>query len=85
VEAVEILCLASTRARSPPFHPILTHTHPIPSLTPPKTLQRLGFYDPLRKETNLNAPAIKKWLSLGAQPSETVGRLLSKAMITADE
>lgn len=44
-------------------------------------LQELGWYDPLRKETNLNAPAIKKWLSVGAQPSETVGRLLKKAMV----
>jgi len=43
--------------------------------------QELGWYDPLRKETNLNAPAIKKWLSVGAQPSETVGRLLKKAMV----
>ena len=43
--------------------------------------QRLGYYDPLRKETNLNAPAIKKWLEVGAQPSETVGNLLRKAMI----
>ena len=43
--------------------------------------QRLGCYDPLRKETNLNAPAIKKWLEVGAQPSETVGNLLRRAMI----
>jgi ribosomal protein S16 len=43
--------------------------------------QELGWYDPLRKETNLNAPAIKKWLSVGAQPTETVERLLKKAMI----
>jgi small subunit ribosomal protein S16 len=44
-------------------------------------LQRLGFYDPLKKETNLNAPAIKKWLGVGAQPSETVTNLLKKAMV----
>ena len=44
-------------------------------------LQELGWYDPLRKETNLNAPAIKKWLAVGAQPSDTVGRLLKKAMV----
>ncbi len=43
--------------------------------------QRLGYYDPLRKETNLNAPAIQKWLEVGAQPSETVGNLLRRAMI----
>ena len=31
-----------------------------------KPLEFLGWYNPLNKETNLNAPAIKKWLS-GAQ------------------
>ncbi len=68
---------------------------PIPGLKPPvpeqfcrrcsprsaMRAQELGWYDPLRKETNLNAPAIKKWLSVGAQPSETVEKLLKKAMI----
>lgn len=44
-------------------------------------LQNLGWYDPLRKETNLNAPAIKKWLAVGAQPSDTVRALLKKAMV----
>ncbi|KAK9824395.1 hypothetical protein WJX72_009969 [[Myrmecia] bisecta] len=46
-----------------------------------RPLEELGWYDPLRKETNLNAPAIKKWLAVGAQPSETVGNLLKKAMV----
>lgn len=44
-------------------------------------LEYLGWYDPLKKETNLNAPAIKKWLEHGALPSETVGNLLKKAYI----
>ncbi len=44
-------------------------------------MQELGWYNPLTKETNLNAPAIKKWLQTGAQPSQTVGHLLRKAMI----
>lgn len=42
-------------------------------------IEYLGWYDPLRKETNLNAPAIKKWLGQGAQPSDTVRNLLKKA------
>jgi small subunit ribosomal protein S16 len=42
-------------------------------------IEYLGWYDPLRKETNLNAPAIKKWLQNGAQPSDTVRNLLKKA------
>ena len=44
-------------------------------------LQELGWYDPLKKDTNLNAPAIKKWLAVGAKPSDTVEVLLRKAMV----
>ena len=39
------------------------------------------WYDPLKKETNLNAPALKKWLANGAQPSDTVKALLQKAFV----
>lgn len=48
-------------------------------------LEYLGWYDPLKKETNLNAPAIKKWLSVGALPSETVRNLLKKAFVIQPE
>ena len=44
-------------------------------------LEYLGWYDPIKKEANLNAPAIKKWLSVGALPSDTVNALLKKAMV----
>ena len=44
-------------------------------------MQYLGWYDPLKKETSLNAPAIKKWVEVGAIPSQTVGNLLKKAMV----
>ena len=46
-----------------------------------KPLEYLGWYDPIKKEANLNAPAIKKWLSVGALPSDTVQSLLKKAMV----
>ncbi|CAL8464859.1 g4394 [Coccomyxa elongata] len=46
-----------------------------------RPIERLGHYDPLKKETNLNAPAIKKWLDVGAVPSDTVRNLLKKAMV----
>lgn len=35
----------------------------------------------LVQETNLNAPAIKKWLAVGALPSSTVENLLMKAFV----
>lgn len=46
-----------------------------------RPIEYLGWYDPLKKETNLNAPAIKKWLQVGAQPSDTVKNLLKKAYV----
>jgi len=46
-----------------------------------RPLEYLGFYDPMKKETQLNAPAIKKWLENGAIPSDTVANLLKKALI----
>ena len=46
-----------------------------------RPLEYLGWYDPLKKEANLNAPAIKKWLGVGAQPSDTVAALLKRAMV----
>jgi len=39
---------------------------------------------PPPQETQLKAPEIKKWLNTGALPSETVERLLKKAMIIVD-
>lgn len=50
-----------------------------------KPLEYLGWHDPLNDETNLNAPAIKKWLQCGAQPSDTVRNLLKKAMVITEE
>ena len=35
----------------------------------------------MTKETNLDAPAIKKWISVGAKPSEAAARILKKAMV----
>ena len=35
----------------------------------------------MKKQSNLNAPAIKAWLSKGAQPTETVEALLKKSLI----
>jgi len=44
-------------------------------------IEFLGWYDPLKKETNLNAPSIKKWLAVGAQPTDSVRSLLKKAFV----
>lgn len=39
-------------------------------------LEILGFYNPISKEKSLKQDRIKYWLSVGAQPSDTVHNLL---------
>jgi small subunit ribosomal protein S16 len=47
-----------------------------------KYIELLGFYNPLSKpaEVRLNAERINHWLSVGAQPTETVDRLIKTHM-----
>ena len=49
-------------------------------------LENLGYYDPVpekdgNKHVGLNIERIKYWLSVGAQPTGTVARLLGQAGI----
>ena len=44
-------------------------------------LEQIGVYDPTRNpyEFRVDAERVKHWLSVGAQPSDTVRELLKKA------
>lgn len=42
-------------------------------------LELVGTYNPISKETKINEEVALKWLTIGAQPSDTVRNLLSKA------
>lgn len=44
-------------------------------------LELVGTYNPISKETKINEEIALKWLKTGAQPSDTVKNLLSKAGI----
>lgn len=50
-----------------------------------KTIEELGHFDPIepddQKAVKLNDERIRYWLSVGAQPSDTVWSLLRKAGI----
>ena len=46
-----------------------------------KVLEELGFYNPRNDETRLNVPAIVERLKQGAQPTETVRSILTKAKV----
>ena len=47
-----------------------------------RVIEELGWYDPNAKspenETSLNRERIEYWLSVGAQPSDTVRQLLKR-------
>lgn len=44
-------------------------------------IELVGTYNPIANETKINEEVALKWLNLGAQPSDTVKNLLSKAGI----
>nr|QWK49671.1 ribosomal protein S16 [Ulmus lanceifolia] len=44
-----------------------------------RDLQKVGFYDPIKNQTDLNVPAILYFLEKGAQPTGTVHDILKKA------
>ncbi|MEB3227549.1 MAG: 30S ribosomal protein S16 [Synechocystis sp.] len=46
-----------------------------------RPLQELGFYNPRTDETRLDVPAIIKRLKEGAQPTDTVRAILTKAQV----
>ena len=46
-----------------------------------RPIEELGFYNPRTDETRLNVPAIVKRLQQGAQPSDTVRNILTKAKV----
>ncbi len=43
-----------------------------------RAIEYLGFYNPISKEKKLDKKRIKYWLSVGAQPTQTVAYLLAK-------
>ncbi len=46
-----------------------------------RPLEELGFYNPRTDETRLNVPGLVKRVKQGAQPTDTVRRILEKAHV----
>ncbi|KAL5563393.1 hypothetical protein UlMin_033140 [Ulmus minor] len=44
-----------------------------------RDLRKVGFYDPIKNQTDLNVPIILYFLKKGAQPTRTVHDILKKA------
>ena len=46
-----------------------------------RPIEELGYYNPITKHYKFDGEKIKKWLSYGVKPTETVITLLKKAEI----
>jgi small subunit ribosomal protein S16 len=46
-----------------------------------RPIDELGYYNPITKNYKFDTEKIKKWLSYGVKPTETVMSLLKKAEI----
>ena len=46
-----------------------------------RPVDEVGYYDPIAKKYKFDTDKIKKWLSYGVKPTETVFNLLKKAEI----
>ncbi len=62
------------KKNQPSFKIVVTDKKKAP--TKGRFVEEVGFYNPLTKEKVLKAERIKYWLSVGAQPSDTVHNLL---------
>jgi small subunit ribosomal protein S16 len=41
-------------------------------------IEKIGSYDPLSKEIKLDMERVEHWISVGAQPSDTVKNIIKK-------
>nr|QYB19195.1 ribosomal protein S16 [Climaconeis cf. scalaris]QYB19381.1 ribosomal protein S16 [Climaconeis cf. scalaris] len=47
-----------------------------------RSIDELGYYNPVTKEFKFNSEKIRKWLSYGVKPTQTVANLLKKLEIS---
>jgi small subunit ribosomal protein S16 len=70
-----VIRLLRTGKKNQPFFKIVV-AEKEKSSTSGRFIEEVGFYNPLTKEKNLKAERIKYWISVGAQPSETIHNML---------
>lgn len=71
--------LARYGAKKRPYYRIVVTDHRTPSGR--RKLDQVGTYDPRTEPValQLDAEKIRKWLEVGAQPSQTVAQLIKKS------
>ena len=73
-----VLRLARMGAKKVPFYRLVAADSRAPRGG--RFIEQLGVYDPTRTpvEFKVNTDRLQYWLSVGAQPSETVGQILKR-------
>lgn len=66
------------RKRSPSYRLVIMENT---SRRDGRPVDEVGYYDPISKKYKFDVDKIKKWLSYGVRPTETVFNLLKKAEI----
>ncbi len=63
------------RKKQPFYRVVIAHS---PNARDGETIENVGLYDPTKNPVvlELNKDRVQYWLSVGAQPTDTVGRLL---------
>jgi small subunit ribosomal protein S16 len=71
-----VIRLRRTGKKNKPSYRVVVaeHSYPVNG----KFTADLGFYNPHTKQTGLNLDETKKWLDKGAQPSNTVSKILQQ-------
>jgi len=46
-----------------------------------RSIEEVGYYNPITKQSKFDSDKIKKWLGYGVKPTKTVFNLLKKAEI----
>ncbi len=81
------VCLRLTRmgAKKKPFYRIVAADSRMPR--DGRFIERLGHYDPMTEPPviKVDLERVDYWIGQGAQPSDTVSQLISKARSAADD
>ena len=48
-------------------------------------IEEIGFFNPISDEIKINVESAQKWLSTGAQPTDTARAILKKAGVVTDK
>ena len=66
------------RKRSPSYRLVIMENT---SRRDGRPVEELGYYNPITKQSKFDLDKVKKWLSYGVKPTQTVSNLLQKANI----